>query len=118
MWEVPLLLRYTVSKSVKKNVFLSTGLSSYFMTKENYDYYYYSNTGQLVTRHNSYNSTDTHVLSIAHLSVGFENRLSRNWSMLVEPYAKIPLGGVGFGSIRLSSFGLNFSIQHRQPSKK
>ena len=80
-------------------------------------YFYYYNW-QPVTRNSSYSSTDTHVLSIAHLSVGFENRISQNWSLQVEPYAKIPLGGVGFGNIRLSSFGVNFSVQHRQPSKK
>jgi hypothetical protein len=118
MWEVPVLLRYNLGRPAKKNVFLSAGLSSYFMTKEDYTYQYYSNSGQLVTQHNEYKSTDTHILSIADLSVGFENRLSRNWSLLVEPYAKIPLSGVGMGDIQLSSFGLNFSVQYRQPSKK
>ena len=117
MWEVPLLLRYTIRQNNKNSIFLSTGLSSYFMTSENYNYFYYYN-GQPVTRNSSYSSTDTHVLSIAHLSVGFENRISQNWALQVEPYAKIPLGGVGFGNIRLSSFGVNFSVQHRQPSKK
>lgn len=118
MWEVPVLLRYNLSRPSKNNVFLSAGLSSYFMTKEDYTYHYYTNSGQLATRHNEYYSTDTHIMSIADLSVGFENRLSNNWSLLVEPYAKIPLSGVGMGDIQLSSFGLNFSVQYRQPSKK
>jgi hypothetical protein len=118
MWEVPLLLRYTVSQSDKRSFFLSTGLSSYFMTRENYDYTYYSAGAGLVTRNSAYDSKDTHVLSIAHFSAGFERRLGKAWSLMVEPYAKIPLGGVGFGNIQLSSFGLNFSVQHRQPSKK
>jgi hypothetical protein len=113
MWEVPLLLRYTMSRSAKHSFSLSTGLSSYFMTRENYDYFYYYN-GQPVTRNNTYNSKDTHVLSIFHLSAGFENRLSKDWSVQIEPYAKLPLGGVGLGNIQLSSFGVNFSFQHRQ----
>ncbi len=119
MWEVPLLVSYTLhnNPNSKKSVTLNTGLSSYFMTKEDYDYYYYYNSAP-ASRNFSYNSTDTHVLSIVHLSAGFENRLSNTMSLLVEPYAKIPLGGVGFGSIRLSSFGLNFSVQYRQPHKK
>ncbi len=117
MWEVPLLARYTVSESAKRSFFLSAGLSSYFMTKENYDFSYYYN-GQPVVRNSAYDSKDTHVMSILHLSAGFENRISKSWSLQVEPYAKIPLGGVGLGNIQLSSFGLNFSIQHRQPSKK
>ena len=117
MWEVPLLVSYTLHNNGKKSVTLNTGLSSYFMTKEDYDYYYYFNSAP-ATRNFSYNSTDTHVLSIVHLSAGFENRLSNTMSLQVEPYAKIPLGGVGFGSIRLSSFGVNFSVQYRQPHKK
>jgi len=117
MWEVPLQVRYTMGKNDKKTSFFSAGLSSYFMTKESYDYFYYYNN-QPVTRNSTLDSDDKHILSIAHFSVGFENRISKKWALQVEPYAKIPLGGVGYGSIRLSSFGLNFSLQHRQPAKK
>lgn len=117
MWEIPLLVRYAISNGVKNNVFLSTGLSSYFMNRENYDYFYYFN-GQPVIRHGSPSTTNNPILSILHLSAGFEKKLSSNWSLQIEPYAKLPLGGVGFGDIRLSSFGLNFSAQFRQLSKK
>jgi len=117
MWEVPLLARYTINPNNKNSFFLSTGLSSYFMTKEDYDYFYYY-AGQPVTKNNSYDSKDTHILSILHLSAGVEKPLSKSWSMQVEPYAKLPLGGVGLGNIRLSSFGINLSVQHRQPAKK
>lgn len=117
MWEVPLQVRYTMGKSEHKNSFFSAGLSSYFMTKESYDYFYYYNN-QPVTRNSTLNSDDRHILSILHFSVGFENKVSRYWGLQIEPYAKIPLGGVGFGNIRLSSFGVNFSLQHRQPARK
>jgi len=117
MWEVPLVVRYTVSNTAKKSVFLSTGLSSYFMTKEDYTYYFNSN-GLPTSRAATYPSTDTHIFSIAHLSIGFENRISNNLSLQIEPYAKIPFAGVGLGDIKISSFGVNFSLQLRQPLKK
>lgn len=117
MWEVPLLARYTLNPSAKNTIFLSTGLSSYFMTRENYNYFYYYNN-QPVTRSYSYPSDDTHVLSIWHLSAGFDKPIGRHLSLQVEPYAKLPLGGIGLGNIRLSSFGVNFSVQFRQPAKK
>lgn len=117
MWEVPLSVRYTVSNRDKKSAFISTGLSSYFMTKEDYTYFYYSN-GLPISKSASYASTDTHILSIAHLSAGFEKKISNTMSLIIEPYAKIPLAGVGFGNIKLSSFGLNFALQLRQLSKK
>ncbi len=117
MWEVPLLLRYTIPKARGNSFFLSAGLSSYFMTTEDYNYYY-KYLGMPVVKNTYYNSTDTHVLSIVHLSAGFSKPIGKSWDMQMEPYAKIPLGGVGFGSIELSSFGINFSLQHRQPLKK
>lgn len=117
MWEIPLLARYTMGNTGNKSSFISAGLSSYFMTKESYDYFYYIN-GQPATRSISLNSDDKHILSVLHLSVGFERMISKKWGVQVEPYAKLPLGGVGYGSIKLSSFGLNFSLQHRQPAKK
>lgn len=117
MWEVPVVARYTVNPSAKNSVFLSTGLSSYFMTKENYDYFYYYN-GLPVNRVSSYYSTDTHILSILDFSVGFSKPVGKSWSMQLEPYAKLPLGGVGLGNIRLSSFGINLSVQYRQPARK
>jgi len=117
MWEVPLSVRYIVSNRDKTSAYISTGLSSYFMTKENYNYFYYSN-GLPVTKGASYASTDTHILSIAHISAGFEKRISNTMSLIIEPYAKIPFTGVGLGNIKLSSFGLNFALQVRQSSKK
>ena len=113
MWEVPLLLRYTIHKNKQKAIYFNTGLSSYFMTNENYNYAYHYN-GMPVVRNSDYNSTDTHLLSIVDLSVGFEKKIGKQLFMQIEPYGKIPLGGVGYGSILLSSFGVNvsFALQH------
>ncbi len=117
MWEVPLMFRYALKSNANSNFFLSSGLSSYFMTKEKYNYFYYSN-GALVSREASYVSSDTHILSILHFSGGFENRISNQLSILIEPYAKLPLSGVGLGNIQLSSFGVNFSAQFRSQAKR
>jgi hypothetical protein len=118
MWELPLLARYTFApgKATRNHYFLSTGLSSYFMTGENYEYYYYYQNNP-TTRNASYPSGNTHILSIMHLSAGLEKKLSKNLSLQIEPYAKIPLAGVGVGQIRLSSFGVNFGLQFRQPRR-
>ncbi|HCL06575.1 MAG TPA: hypothetical protein DHW64_11705 [Chitinophagaceae bacterium] len=117
MWEVPLFVRYQFNASNKRSFFLSSGISSYFMTRENYNYAYYLN-GQLVTRNNNYPTGNTHLFSILRLSAGWKKSIGKSTSILIEPYAALPLGGVGFGNIRLSSYGLNFSLQIRQPSKK
>lgn len=117
MWEVPLLLRYKFNGSAKRGFFLSTGISSYFMTRENYNYSYYWN-GQPYTRNSNYLTGKTHLLSILKLSAGWRKSVGPATSLLIEPYAALPLSGLGYGSIRLSSFGLNFSLQLRQPYEK
>ncbi len=112
MWEVPLLMRYSFVNKTNRRFFVSTGLSSYFMTKESYDYYYPFNN-RIVTRNGTYNSGEKYLFSIAHFSAGIEQHVGKNLSMLIEPYAKIPVSGVGFGSIKLSSLGVNLALQYR-----
>ncbi|BFG69400.1 hypothetical protein KACHI17_02810 [Sediminibacterium sp. KACHI17] len=117
MWEVPLLLRYTFDSKTKTKAFISTGLSSYFMTRENYNYFYYYN-GTPVRRNVNYPNGKTHLFSILKLSTGWVRETGKHSSMIIEPFANLPLSGLGFGSVKLSSFGINFSYQFRQPNKK
>lgn len=117
MWEIPLSVRYTMQGNRGKSFFLSSGLSSYLMTRENYNYAYYYN-GQYGTRNSNYPTSNTYLLSILKLSAGWVKPMGKSSSLLIEPYASLPLAGVGYGNIKLSSFGLNFSLQIRQPSRK
>lgn len=117
MWEIPLAVRYTMQGNRGRSFFLSTGLSSYLMTRENYNYSYYYN-GQYGVRNSNYPSSSSYLLSILKLSAGWVKPVGKASSFMIEPYASLPLTGLGYGSIRLSSFGLNFSLQIRQPSVK
>jgi hypothetical protein len=116
MWDVPIIATYHFTGNSNGNTFLSVGASSYFMKNENYNYLYFYNN-QYYTRTNNYKSTDQHLLGLLHISAGIERPIGKNIISIIEPYAKIPLSGVGFGSIQLSSFGLNFSVQYKQPKK-
>ena len=114
MWELPLQARYTFNPGAKTAFFANAGLSSYFMKKQQYNYSYKNNMNQQLTAAWSNDSTFKHIFSVLHLSAGIEKPLGKHMNWQIEPYAKIPLGGVGFGNIRLSSFGVNFSVQYRQ----
>ena len=118
MWELPLQARYTFSTRSKTAFFLSTGLSSYFMKKQAYNYSFKTITNTQGTAAWASDSTFTHVFSILNLSAGFERQVGKHLNLQVEPYAKIPLGGIGFGNIRLSSFGVNLTVQYRKPVKR
>jgi hypothetical protein len=117
MWEIPLLARYTFDTKKKTRAFISGGLSSYLMTRENYNYFYYFN-GSPVRRNANYPDGKTHPFSILKLSAGWIRETHKSSSLVVEPFANLPLSGLGFGSAKLSSFGIYFSYQFRQPNKK
>jgi Outer membrane protein beta-barrel domain len=117
MWEVPLLARYTFNSKSNNKFFISTGISSYFMKKQQYNYLYKTSSGSYENKAWSNDSSFNHIFSILHLSAGFEKHFGKHMNWQIEPYAKIPLAGVGFGNIKLSSFGVNFSIQYRQALK-
>lgn len=117
MWEIPLLARYTFDTKTKNRAFISGGLSSYLMTRENYNYFYYFN-GSPVRRNANYPDGKTHPFSILKLSAGWIRETHKSSSLVVEPFANLPLSGLGFGSAKLSSFGIYFSYQFRQPNKK
>jgi cytoskeletal protein RodZ len=116
MWDVPMIATYHFTGNENGNTFISVGASSYFMKHENYNYLYFYNN-QYYNRTSNYNSTDQHLFALLHISAGIERPIGKNITGIIEPYAKIPLAGVGLGSIQLSSFGLNFSVQYRQPKK-
>lgn len=117
MWEIPLLARYTFDTKTKTSAFVTGGLSSYLMTRENYNYFYYYN-GLPIRRNANYPDGKTHPFSILKLSAGWIREINKGTSLVVEPFANLPLSGLGFGSAKLSSFGIHFSYQFRQPNKK
>jgi hypothetical protein len=111
MWEIPLQAHYNFKSSKNKVWFSTLGLSSYFMKKENYDYTYsYIATGQTYDKYRSYNNASKHFFSVITLSAGFTNPINKTLDLRVEPYIKIPVKGVGVGSISLQSAGIQIGV--------
>ena len=55
---------------------------------------------------------NTHLLSTLTLAAGIEKKLSDRFIMYLEPSISIPLKGVGDGSVKLYSTGLNLGIKY------
>jgi len=109
MFEIPLNVRYDFTSKRSGNFYVSTGVSSYLMKKENYDYQaeYYGNE---YSEYKSYiNSTDN-IFSLWNISAGYQFKLGNSTGIRIEPYYKIPLKGVGIGKMPLSSAGIYFGI--------
>jgi hypothetical protein len=109
VYEIPLNVLYSFPKLKKHNWFIGGGLSSYLMKEETYDYVHKYSSGQVhyVTR--EYKNENAHFFSVANISGGYQYHFSDRFSMMAEPYVKIPLTGIGQGKVQLNSAGILFT---------
>jgi len=111
VYEIPVTVSYNFSQSRTHNWFASAGLSTYLMKRETYDYYYKNPMTQAPdTKSWTLKNGNKHFFSIINLSAGYERKLSNKLSLIAEPYIKIPMEGIGFGSIKLNSAGVLFTL--------
>lgn len=109
--DIPLNISYYIKKSVKHNLFLSVGSSSYLMLSERYDYLtvdngYEHEWSQELKRENN------HYFGLLNLSIGYERKIHKNIFIQLEPFLKAPLTGIGEGKIDLVSTGAFLNIKY------
>lgn len=112
MLDIPLNIRYDLGIKTRSRFFVSAGVSSYLMNKEDYEYYYYYN-GNPGSRNWSTNENSNYLFSILNFSGGMEQQLGSRLHFMAEPYLKIPVKGVGTGNIQLNSFGINLGLKYQ-----
>nr|MBA2248642.1 outer membrane beta-barrel protein [Chitinophagaceae bacterium] len=72
VYEVPVLVNYNFGKAGKHNWFASAGLSSYFMKKESYEYFYKTPYGVTDKKSWTITNQNKHYFSVLDLSAGYE----------------------------------------------
>jgi hypothetical protein len=112
MFEIPVNIRYNLNQGDKHVWFATAGLSTYLMTKEYYAFDGYRN-GTYWSGARTYKNPYQYWFSVMNLSLGFEERLGRIGSLRLEPYLRVPLSGIGTGSLPILSAGLNIGITRR-----
>lgn len=123
MLDIPINLRYDVVLRPRPNGqapsrwFVSGGVTTYIMQREDYDYNYAEVDKPHVYRDDQKGwhgpPTGWYNFSQLNLSAGYERALSRRLSWQVEPFAKVPLKGVGHFKINLLSTGAFFSLRYK-----
>lgn len=106
--DIPINLRVNLFQKPKQTWFVSSGISSYLMTKESYTYIY----NWTPSKTSNWNDNSKYYWSVMNFSVGFEKQISKHFSLQVEPYLKTPLKSVGRGGVNLYSSGLLFSTKY------
>jgi hypothetical protein len=117
--DIPVNLRFDVMLNDRRRWFISSGVSSYVMQKEYYEYNYPAGVTPTQARYKEWSgSTGFHRFSHLNVSIGYERNfrsdgLLRRFSWQVEPFLKSPLSKLGYGQIRLTSTGVFFSLRYR-----
>jgi len=116
--DIPLNLSVLMTKTKKTGIVVSAGLSSYIMLSEKYNFVYnptpnYPSSGRTYTIKND----NQHILSVVNLSVGIEKPIGNQTSIVIQPYAKLPMSGIGQGETELKSFGVGFQLNYSMKKK-
>jgi Outer membrane protein beta-barrel domain len=113
MVEIPVNLRYNLNSTAKNRWFATAGLSTYLMSSEGYNYQVLRYGNPYNVPPVSYNTPMHNWFSIMNLSMGYEQKLGKIGNLRLEPYLRVPLSGIGTGSLPIMSAGLNIGITRR-----
>ncbi len=108
VFDIPINLRLNLFQKPKQTWFVSSGVSTYWMMKENYTYNYAWGSPREV----GWNDNSKYYFSVLNFSIGLERQISKRFSLQIEPYLKTPLKNVGRGGVSLYSSGLLFSTKY------
>ncbi|MDP1762877.1 MAG: hypothetical protein Q8L07_03250 [Sediminibacterium sp.] len=115
--EVPLMLQYKLADRGKGKLFVSAGVSSYFILDESYQYIFLNpNPGSKEGWNTSKDSR--FIFSSINASVGYEQTILPGMAIGIEPYIKIPTMGIGWPDIKLFSMGAAATLRYNIPKKK
>ena len=107
--DIPINVGYQVySKGVNK-FSLGTGLSSYFMLRENYTFNYAGGYPDGPATYNVRNRNQ-HIMGILNLNATYQREISSKFGVAVQPYYKVPLTGIGVGQVNLKSAGVAVGV--------
>lgn len=110
MWELPVNIRYNFKEKNNRQYYLMAGVTSYLMQKEYYDYNFTKPGQPTEMAHRSYKASTNDWFSALHLSGGIERAWGRKTKVRIEPYLRIPVSGMGLGSLPITSVGINLAL--------
>ena len=110
VYDIPITVRYNFVQKHDLIFYGTAGLSSFIMKKEDYNYQYTYNNYYYV-KDKTYTG-NKNLFSILNISAGIEKKLGSQISFLVEPYLSFPLAGVGEGSVKIYSAGLQIGLKY------
>lgn len=110
--EIPLKVKYDFISKSNSDIFVAGGVSSYIITKEK-NIYNVTLNGSQEKLSGVYKKNNYGLPAVANVSIGYEQNVSRYLDIRIEPYLKIPLKGMGVGSLPITSAGVQIGMTRR-----
>jgi hypothetical protein len=107
--DIPINVGYQLYNNGGNKFSLGTGLSSYFMLRENYTFNYAGSYPGGPTSYNIRNQ-NKHIMGVLNLNATYQREVSSKFGIAVQPYFKVPLTGIGYGQVNLKSAGVAVGV--------
>jgi len=107
--DIPINVDYQLYNKNRNKFSIGTGLSSYIMLHESYQYYYTDPTtkgpaGFTVPGQGKY------FFGIANLQATYTRQVNSKFGLSVQPYMKLPLSNIGYSQVRLQTAGVAVGV--------
>jgi len=117
MLDIPININYQVYHERANSISIGTGLSSYFMLREDYQFNYdnggaygYGGTTTTGPLHYTVINKNKNILSVLNIDATYTHQINSKFGVTVQPYTKVPLSNVGASQVRLQSTGVAVGI--------
>lgn len=114
--EVPLSLTWHPQGSDQSGLYLSGGVTSYFMLIERFDFKYENEVSDLSPKTWREDDTNRHLFGMGQFSLGYQRKAGRRSAFQVESFVQLPLTGIGQGQVNLLTVGasVNYTFDFRK----
>lgn len=110
MLDIPINIGYQIYNKHQNKISLGTGLSSYIMLHESYQFNYadpYTNEPSKFTVPNS----GSYFFGILNLNATYDRQLNEKVGVSLTPYLKLPLTNIGYSQVRLQTTGVAVGLR-------
>lgn len=107
--DIPINIDYRLYSKGRNMVAIGTGISSYFMLRENYRFDYNTPGASGPATYNISNQNQ-HILGVLNLNATYQRRINTNFGLNIQPYMKLPLTNIGYGRVDLQSTGVAVGV--------
>jgi hypothetical protein len=107
--DIPINIDYRLYNKGRNMLAIGTGISSYFMLRENYRFDY-NTPGATGPATYSISNQNQHILGVLNINATYQRRINEKFGLNVQPYMKLPLTNIGYGRVDLQSTGVAVGV--------